>query len=132
MVVMRILGIDYGKRKVGLAIGYIDSKLSEPYKVIRYSGEDELFKRLERIIDKKDIDRVVVGVSEGSMGRMSKKFGEKLQDKLNVEVLFQDETLTTREAQELAVKGNVKRKKRKEMEDAYSASLILQGYLESL
>jgi len=71
-------------------------------------------------------------MSEGEMGKESKRFGEKLKIEFKLPLHYQDETLTTRKAQELSFEAGIKRKKRKEMEDAYSAALILQEYLDSI
>lgn len=124
----KVLGIDYGKKKIGLAIA--EGPLAEPLRVIRFESEKEAFKKTEQVVQVEQVERVVIGVSEGKMGQESRKFGGKLRDKLEVPVVFQDETLTTHEAQEFSRKAGIKRKKRKALEDAYSAALILQSYLD--
>lgn len=126
---MRILGIDYGQKKIGLALA--DSSIAEPYKVIRFSSEEEMTRKVEQVVQVARIEQIVVGVSEGEMGQESKAFGKRLEEKLGIPVHFQDETLTTHEAQELSLKAGIKRKKRKEFEDAFSAALTLQSYLDS-
>lgn len=126
---MRILGIDYGKKKIGLAIA--TSIIAAPYRTIKFVSEKELFEKLNKIVKSEKIERVVVGVSEGEMGESSRDFGERLEKELGLSVVYQDETLTTLDAQALSLEAQVGRKKRKELEDAYSAALILQGYLES-
>jgi len=127
---MRILAIDYGQKKVGVALA--TSPLAEPYKVIRFTSNKVLIKELGKIIDEEQIEKLVVGVSEGKMGKESKRFGEKLKIEFELPLYFQDETLTTQKAQELSLEAGIKRKKRKELEDAYSAALILQAYLDSI
>ncbi len=122
---MRILAIDYGKRKIGLALA--TSSIAEPYKVIRYESEEEVLEKIEEIVKAEKIEKVIMGISEGEMAEETKSFAKKL----NVSVVFQDETLTTQQAQELSIKAGIKRKKRKSLEDAYSAALILQAYLDS-
>ncbi len=126
---MRILAIDYGQKKVGVALA--TSPLAEPYKVIRFTSSKTLIKELETIIDEEQIERLVVGVSEGEMGKESRRFGNELKKEFELPLYFQDETLTTHKAQELSLEAGIKRKKRKELEDAYSAALILQAYLDS-
>ena len=126
---MRILAIDYGQKKVGVALA--TSRLAEPYKVIRFASNTALIKELGEIIETEKIEKLVVGVSEGDMGEESKRFGEKLKTEFKLPLYFQDETLTTRSAQELSLEAGIKRKKRKELEDAYSAALILEAYLDS-
>jgi len=125
---MRILGIDYGKRKIGIALG--DERLVEGLTVVRYEDEKKALEKIIKIIKKEKINEIVVGISEGQIGEESRKFGEKLGKKVNLPVHFQDETLTTRDAQALAITAGIKRKKRRALEDAYSAALILQNYLD--
>lgn len=126
---MRILGIDYGKRKIGIALG--DERLVEGFTVVRYEDEKKALEKIVKIIKKERINEIVVGVSEGQIGEESRRFGEKLGKKVNLPVHFQDETLTTRDAQALSIIAGIKRKKRRALEDAYSAALILQSYLDS-
>jgi len=126
---MRILAIDYGQKKIGVALA--TSRLAEPYRVIRFASNTALIKELGKIIEEEKIEKLVVGVSEGEMGKESKSFGEKLKTEFHLPVYFQDETLTTRNAQELSLEAGIKRKKRKELEDAYSVALILEAYLDS-
>lgn len=121
---MKLLGIDYGQRKVGLAIS--QGFLSEPYKVIRYINVEDLCREIEKIIQKEEIDQVVVGVSEGQIAEESKKFAKLFKAKLF------DETLSTKDAQLMSLQTGMSRKKRKNMEDAFAASVMLQNYLDSL
>jgi putative Holliday junction resolvase len=129
---MRILGIDYGRRKIGLAVS--TDGMAEPYKVIRFKLEEEAIKKVSssfaKVSEDKQVDLIVIGMSEGKIAEETKEFGKKLEKKLKVPVVFQDETLTTQEAQELARSAGVKRKKRQSLEDAYSATLILQSYID--
>jgi len=125
---MQILGIDYGRRKIGIALG--DGRLVEGLTVVRYEDEKKALEKIIKIIKKEKVNKIVIGVSEGQIGEESKKFGEKLGKKVNLPVHFQDETLTTQDAQALSIIAGIKRKKRRALEDAYSAALILQNYLD--
>jgi putative Holliday junction resolvase len=126
---MQILGIDYGRRKIGIALS--DERLVGGLTVVRYEDEKKAFEKIIKIIKKEKVNKIVIGVSEGQIGEESKRFGEKLGKKVNLPVHFQDETLTTQDAQALSIIAGIKRKKRRALEDAYSAALILQGYLDS-
>lgn len=126
---MLILGIDYGRKKIGLATA--DGLLAEPLKTLRYQDIKILSGVLREITEKLKVKKIVVGISEGKMAKETKAFGERIEAKLGIPVVYQDETLTTQEAHELAIKAGIKRKKRRELEDAYSATLILQAYLDS-
>lgn len=125
---MKLLGIDYGRSKIGLALA--TSAIAEPLKVAKFDSEKDLIKKVGQIVQVEKVDKIVVGVSEGEMAEESKKFGRKLEEEIGVEVNFSDETLTTEDAQLLAISAGVSRKKRRGMEDAYAAALILQNYLD--
>ncbi|MBN1169360.1 Holliday junction resolvase RuvX [Candidatus Woesebacteria bacterium] len=127
---MKYLGIDYGKRKIGLAIS-TEEKLATPYSVLKVSSEGKAIEKIRRILDEENLDRIVLGISEGKVAVETKDFASKLEKSLDIKVLFYDETLTTKDAQEMSIEAGIKRKKRRNMEDAYSATLILQGYLDS-
>ncbi|OGM02771.1 hypothetical protein A2115_01680 [Candidatus Woesebacteria bacterium GWA1_41_8] len=125
---MRYLGIDYGKKKIGLAVAA--TTISEVYGTLMVSSDTDALKKIGEVIKKENISEIVVGISEGQMAKDSKYFIEKLKDKFKLPVHMQDETLTSKAAQFLSIQAGIKRKKRKRLEDAYSASLILQNYLD--
>ena len=127
---MKYLGIDYGRKKIGLAVS--DGVIAEPLRILRYEDIRILREKLGKIISEFGIQKIVIGISEGEMGRESKEFGRVLEENMKTPVIYQDESLSTRTAQELSIGAGIKRKKRKEMEDAYSATLILQSYLDTL
>lgn len=129
---MRILGIDYGRKKIGLAIGDTESKLAEPLGIIRYKILEEVLKKLEQVVRTEQAEQVIIGISEGKMADETKEFGKLLKEKFKILVVYQDETLTTLEAQNLSIKAGIRRKKRKELEDAYAATILLQDYLDKL
>lgn len=126
---MKILGIDYGKSKVGLAVS--EGFLAEPFKVIRYKDDQVLYDEIKQIIKKEEIGKVLVGVSEGKMAEESKKFALDVSLLSDVIVETYDETLTTHDAQKLSMEAGISRKRRREMEDAYAAAIMLQNYLDS-
>ena len=119
---MKLLGIDYGRRKIGLAMS--NGKLAEPYQVIRYKDTEKMIAHIQRIIEKQKIEKVIVGISEGEMGEESKKFA-----KIFKADTF-DETLSSHDAQQMSIQSHMSRKKRKEMEDAFAASIMLQSYID--
>jgi putative Holliday junction resolvase len=127
---MKLLGIDYGKRKIGLAVS--TAGLADPFGVFRFRSQKSVMEKIEDVVVKEQIDRVVVGVSEGKMAEDTRDFGKELEARIKLPVVFQDETLTTKDAQGLAIGAGIKRKKRKRLEDAYSATLILQSYIDSM
>jgi putative Holliday junction resolvase len=125
---MRILGIDYGRSKMGIAIA--DGPLAEPLKVIRYTDTRVVADQIKKIIEQEKIEKVVVGVSEGAMGRESKNFSISIGEMLDIPVETSDETLSTQDAQILSREAGIHQKRRHEMEDAYAACIMLQNYLD--
>jgi putative holliday junction resolvase len=126
---MRILGIDYGKRKIGLA--FADTFLAEPHSVVRYKDHDDAIQKIIDVIRIVGVDQIVIGLPSGVVKKSAEDFGEILQIKTKLPVIFQDEILTTQDAVKMSIEAGIKRKKRKRMEDAYAAALILQQYLDS-
>jgi putative Holliday junction resolvase len=120
---MKTLGIDYGRSKIGLALGM--ETLAEPWKVIHVTSFEDAVQKIKKEMEMEKPDQVIVGISEGEMGEESKKFAEAL------DAITFDETLTSRDAQKLSIEAGISRKKRHEMEDAYAASLMLQNYIDS-
>jgi len=126
---MKALGIDYGRSKIGLALGV--GSLAEPLKVIRVGSFEDAVQKIEKEIEIDRPDKIVVGVSEGEMAEETKKFATAIQLFIHSTVELFDETLTSRDAQKLSIEAGIKRKKRHEMEDAYAASIMLQNYIDS-
>jgi putative Holliday junction resolvase len=130
---MKYLGIDYGKRKVGLAIS--EGQVASIFGILEISSLKDGVDKVYRIIKKEEIDRVVTGVPEGGDSRkITKNFIKSLRLKLKeetVELIETDETLTSIDAKRLMVEMDISRRKRED-EDAYSAALILQEFLNSL
>ena len=125
----KTLGIDYGKRKIGLSVA--ETVIPEPLCVVRVNTDSEALVKIKKIIDKEKVEKVVVGVSESSSGEKAIKFGRRVKEECGVSVDYFDETLTTQDAQKLAIEAGIKKSKRKSLEDAYAATLMLQLYLEN-
>lgn len=124
----KILGIDYGRSKIGLAIA--DGPLAEPMGVIRYTDTKTLVDKLIKIIEENSIEKVIFGVSEGEMGEESKNFSLNLGKIVKIPVETFDETLSTQDAQRMSLEAGIGQKKRHEMEDAYAAAIMLQNFLD--
>ena len=127
---MKYLGVDYGRSKIGLAMS--DGRLAEPYQVIRYKDFDRMIAHIGRIVEKQKIEKIIVGLSENEMGEEIKKFASQLtvhSSQFTVELF--DETLSTHDAIEMSIASHMGRKKRKEMEDAFAAAIMLQNYIDS-
>ncbi|SRR5260221_9845790 len=127
---MNILGIDYGQKKIGVATA--ESPLAEPHSVIRVESFDDAVSKIVQVVKRLNPEKIVVGLSEGQMANESRRFGSVIEQLTRIHVLFQDETLSSWEAQQKSIAGGKRRKKRKEMEDAYAATVILQSYLDKI
>jgi putative Holliday junction resolvase len=129
---MRYLGVDYGLKKIGLAVS--EGQIASPLRVIAISSLKDGLEKLAHEIKKEDIQRVVIGISDGKMGKITHQFANELKKRYQtkpVEVIETDETLSSFDAQELMITLGTSQKDRQE-EDAYSAMLILQRFLDSL
>lgn len=125
---MKILGIDYGRAKIGLAIGEVG--LAQPWKVVRVTSMEDALGKVKQVVQAEQVEQVVVGVSEGEMGQEQESFAQALTKKVNVPVETWDETLSTREAQQRAIEAGVPKKKRRILEDAFASCIMLQSYLD--
>lgn len=123
-----ILGIDFGLAKVGVAIAA--NEFSEPYNVIRYTTMNELIEKIREIIETEQIAKIIVGISEGQMAQETEGFVDRLKNEIGVLVETSDETLSTQDAQKLGIEAGMNRSKRKNMEDAMAAAVMLQNYLD--
>ncbi|WP_457680299.1 Holliday junction resolvase RuvX [Thermovibrio sp.] len=136
---MRIMALDVGFKKIGIALSDPLLLTASPYKVLYRRSNKETFSELLKIINEKEVKEIVVGIPVNSRGEKSKmgdkieKFTEKFKAFLkeagvNVKVLFRDESFTTQEARALAKELG----KEKEEVDDFAAALLLREYLEEL
>lgn len=125
---MKILGIDYGRAKVGLAIA--EGGFASPLSVAKVKSWEDAVRKVEDVVTVENVENVVVGVAEGKMAKEQEKFAQTLAIALSVPVDIQDETLSTQDAQEMAISGGVPQKKRRKLEDAYAATIMLQSWLD--
>ncbi len=126
---MIILGIDFGLSKVGIAIA--TSQIAEPLEVIKYQEIDNLTKQIKKICEEENIQKIILGISENQMAIETKKFADRLKQEVNIPIEFFDETLTTYDAQRLSQESGMRRSKRKNLEDAMAAAVMLQNYIDS-
>lgn len=126
---MNLLGIDFGRKKIGLA--FSEGNIPKPMKVIRVKIPENALEEIKKIVNEEKIDKIIVGFSEGVIGNESKKFAEFLRLSLNTKVELEDETLSSQNAQHQLLDTKKQRKKRKELEDAVSAALILESYIST-
>lgn len=138
---MRILGLDFGSKTVGVAMSDPTAFLASPVETIRRAEETNLkatVRRIRELCDQNEIHLIVLGMPyhmDGSVGVSGEKvlnFKKRLErDLYQVEVVLQDERLSTWEAEQPMIEAGVRdRRKRKEVVDQLAAALILQSYLD--
>ena len=124
----RILGIDYGEKRVGIAI---TNPLNIPMPLETVSS-DRIMHRIEELLNEYEIDLIVVGnPMEGKRKEMVERFIEELKRNVKVKVIEWDESFTSRRAEEIMRKMKKKPSKDRGAVDRIAASLILEEYLSS-
>lgn len=131
---MRILGIDLGTKKVGLAISDKLGLIANPYETIIYNDYEELLDKIKNVIENLKVEKIVLGLPKnmnntiGPAGERTLEFS-KMLDIFNLEVVLIDERLSTMEAEKLLIENNTRRKSRKKIIDKMAATIILENYL---
>ena len=135
---MRILAIDHGTKRIGIAISDEMRTIAQPLEYIAAEPLDKFFDRLAQIIAEKQISLIVVGVPrnmDGTYGPAAAKvqqFVAALKDVVTVPIKSWDERLTSVQANRYLIEADVRRSKRKEKVDKTAAAILLQSYLDSL
>ena len=138
---MRIMGLDYGSKTVGVAMSDPLGITAQAVETIWRKDENKLRKtcaRIEELISEYEVERIVLGLPKhmnNDLGERAQKalaFGEMVKRRTGLEVVMWDERLTTVEAERTLIENNVRRENRKQYSDKIAAVFILQGYLDSI
>ena len=135
---MRYLGLDLGSRTLGTALSDTTLTIASSHKTIRFddSNYDSLIPIIKELISEYNISKIVLGFpknmnnSVGERGQIALEFKYKIEKILNIEVIMQDERLSTVEATNYMIAADISRKKRKTKVDSLAANIILQTYLD--
>ena len=132
---MRYIGLDLGTKTLGISLS--NGVIATNYKTIRHNEDyDYLVDEVEKIIIEKHIDKIVLGFpknmnnSIGERANITLSFKEKLENKTKLEVILEDERLTSMVANQVLIEADTSRKKRKERVDGVASVIILQSYLD--
>jgi putative Holliday junction resolvase len=134
---MRILGLDLGDKRIGVAISDPLGLIAQGLDTIELGTKSDIIKKVCQIADLYKAETVVIGLPknmDGSIGLQGEKallFGEELKLCYNGEIAYYDERLTSRAANAVLLEDNLRRIERKKKIDRVAAVLILQGYLDS-
>ncbi len=138
---MRILGLDFGSKTVGVAVCDPLGMTAQPLEIVRRKSENKLrqtLARIEELAKEYQAEKLVLGLPKnmnntlGERAEKSLAFKEMLEKRTGLPVVMWDERLTTVAANRAMMEGGVRRENRGEFVDSMAAALILQGYLDSL
>lgn len=134
---LRIIGLDVGERRIGVALSDPTATIASPVEVVIITDDESAFTAIAKLVDQHQVDGVVVGMPyslSGVAGPAAEKVREfvgELSRRLPVKVVTWDERLSTIAADRSMRETGVKRQKRENLRDAVAAALILQSYLDS-
>ena len=131
----RALGIDFGTKRVGLALSDRSNMIASPYKTLNYVSEKDLITQLETIISKNDIEILVLGLpinmkGEDTMQTTKVRNFKEILSTLQIPIVFEDERLSSVSAINSLMLQNVKTGHNKPEIDKTAAAIILQQYLD--
>jgi len=135
---MRVLGLDIGDKRIGVALSDPQGLLASALTIIERRDSAADIQAILDLVEKHGVERIVIGLPlslDGSIGQQAEKvqaFAKMLGQKVDVPVESWDERLSTVAAERLLIEVGAKRAKRKKQRDAIAASFILQGYLDRL
>jgi putative Holliday junction resolvase len=133
---MRILALDHGTRRIGVAVSDETKTIAQPLEYIPAEPFAEFLERLKKILAEKEVDFILLGLPrnmDGSYGPAAEKvqiFAGILKAAITIPIKMWDERLTSTMANRVLLQGNVRRDKRKEKVDAMAAAILLQSYLD--
>ena len=138
---MRIMGLDFGSKTVGVAVSDPLGLTAQGVEIIRRKSEKKLrqtLARIEELVDQYKVERIVLGLPKhmnndiGERAEKSLEFQKMLEKRTGLHVVMWDERLTTVEADRTRMETGIRRENRKEYVDMLAAVFILQGYLDYL
>ena len=135
---MRYLGLDLGTKTLGVAISDKLGLIASSVKTIKFDNEDykSLVNEVKSLIEEYNVNAIVLGLpknmnnSLGFASERSMNFKKILEEELNIEVILEDERLSSVEANNIMINADISRKKRKAKVDTLAATIILQRYLD--
>lgn len=134
---MRIMGLDYGDKRIGVAISDAFGWTAQGVEVIERKKEGDYLDRIRELVREHEVESIVVGLPKnmngtiGPRGEICMEFAEELRQKLSMPVHLWDERLTTVAAQRTLLEADVSRRKRKQVVDKMAAAILLQNFLDS-
>jgi putative Holliday junction resolvase len=133
----RLLGLDYGSTRIGVAVSDPLGVTAQPLAAIRREGDRKDIEKIAALARELGVGTVVIGLpllldgTEGTQAAKARAFGEKVGARLALPVKTVDERLTTVQAERHLIQSGIRREKRKDLRDSLSAALILQCAMDA-
>ena len=134
---MRLMGIDYGDARIGIALSDLLGITAQGYATLKNTQDETPFLEIQKIIKEKEVGKIILGLpknmdnSEGFRAQATYDFAEKLKEYTDKEIVFWDERLSTVAAHSYMNTLDIRGKKRKGLVDTIAAALILENYMQS-
>ncbi|MGA2684127.1 MAG: Holliday junction resolvase RuvX [Verrucomicrobiota bacterium] len=135
---MRILALDHGTKRIGVAVSDETKTIAQPLEYILAEPFADFLERLKKLLVEKEVDLILIGLPrnmDGSYGPPAQKveaFVAVLRSAITVPIKTWDERLTSSQANRILIQGNVRRDQRKEKVDKMAAAILLQSYLDGI
>jgi len=135
---MRILGLDYGTKRIGVALCDELGLTGQGLTTIAWKNQNQVLNALGVLVRNHGVEKIVIGYplrldgTEGIQCEKVNSFARLLEARFSIPVIKWDETLSTQAAEEILIQSRMRREKRKKIVDKLAAGIILQGYLDSL
>lgn len=135
---MRIMGLDVGDKRIGIALSDPMGWIAQGHSVLHRTNMEKDLKHLKQLCVELEVDKLVVGFPRnmngtiGPRAHQTEEFARQLQDYVNLPLEYWDERMTTQIAERVLIEADVSRRKRRQVIDKMAAISILQNYLDSL
>ena len=132
----RSLAIDFGEKRIGLALSDPTKIIAKPYKTISYTNQDDLLNKISLIIEQKNVEKIILGLPIGLKGQQTAQtnrvfeFYNLIKDKNDIQIVMEDERLSSISAKKSLVLQNIKTGHNKALIDETAAAIFLQLYLD--
>lgn len=134
---MPILGIDYGSRRIGVAVSDATGTIALPLKILDIKSVAQAVAKVAEVVAERSAEQVVVGLplnmngTEGEMATAARRFAEALEEAVAAHVTLFDERLSTSEIERVLLDADLSRNKRKGVRDKLAARVILQAWMDA-
>ena len=132
----RFLAIDFGEKRVGLALSDPTKIIAKPFKSIFYTSQDDLINKISLIIEEQNVERIILGLPKGLKGQKTDQTNQVLEfyslikNKIDTPIFMEDERLSSVSAKKSLILQNIKTGYNKALIDETAAAIFLQLYLD--